>query len=41
MIDNAYIFALLKVKENSTLIPLIKAMSLTRDGAIGESTQND
>ncbi len=41
MIDNAYKYCLLKVKQSSTLIPLTKARSLMRDGGTKESIQND
>jgi len=41
MIDNAYIFCLLKVKQSVTLIPLTKATSLTRDRGMEESIEND
>ena len=41
MIDNAYKYSLLAVKQSFTIIPLAKATFLTRYGSIIESRDDD
>jgi len=41
MIDNAYKYSLLAVKQSFTIIPLAKATFLTRYGSIIESRNDD